>query len=97
MSYLASVSLDWAISGLCFVISGFCFVTARLDHDREVSRDGRPDPERQSHNGESDGPASLGRGPAHNGPEDHGQGEDVAVGKEGKVVVLNGQTPPRQL
>jgi len=65
-----------------------------LNHDREVSCDGRGDPEGEGHDRESDGPASFGCGPSHHGSEDHGDGQDPALGEEGEVVVLDGQTPP---
>ena len=69
-------------------------VTARLNHDREVSSDGRSDPEGEGHNGESNCSASFGCSPAHHGSKDHCDGQDVTVGEESEVVVLDCQTPP---
>jgi hypothetical protein len=72
-------------------------VTARLNHNREISSDSRSDPKGESHDRESDGPTSFGCCPAHHSSEDHGDGQDIAVREESEVVVLDGQAPPNGL
>ncbi len=74
-----------------------CVLTARLDHDGEISGDGRTDSQGQRHDRKGDCPTPFRRGPAHDGAEDHGEREDVTIRKEGEVVVLDGQAPPQDL
>ena len=63
---------------------GYCLefsieLTTRLNHDGEISGDSGFDSERQSHDGEGDGPTALGGCSGDHCAEHHRDGEQVPI------------------
>ncbi len=65
-----------------------------MNHKWKVSCHGWLDPQGQGHDREGNGTSTLWCHAADGGAEDHGDGEEVAVGEVGEKIVLYGKAPP---
>ena len=71
-------------------------LTARLAHHWKISGNWRFNSKCQGHDRESHCPTPLWGCPSNHGTKDHGDGQEVAVWEKGEVVMLEGQSPPKE-